>query len=117
MNFDFGAEPFALIGAISGLVFLIAGGWMRLLSPKTINPFVGYRTRRSMASQESWDFAQKYAGGVMTIGGIILLSVSALCFLGDLSFLVQFILTLSMMVATVLGMLFLTERKLKRSFG
>ena len=34
--------------------------------PKTINGGYGYRTSRSMKNQQTWDFAQVRAGGVIT---------------------------------------------------
>lgn len=30
------------------------------IRPKTINPIIGYRTKRSMKSQSNWSFAQIY---------------------------------------------------------
>ena len=38
--------------------------------PKKINGLYGYRTTRSMASQEAWDFAHIYSGKVFLIMGI-----------------------------------------------
>ena len=32
---------------------------MRIWPPKSVNRMYGYRTRRSMASQEAWDYAQE----------------------------------------------------------
>ena len=39
--------------------------------PKKINGLYGYRTTRSMASQEAWYFAHIYSGKVFLIIGII----------------------------------------------
>lgn len=55
--------------------FIIAGLWLRFLTPG-INKFYGYRTKTSMASQENWDFSQKYSGGLFAALGIILLLIA-----------------------------------------
>ena len=42
---------------------MIVAGWLlRRHPPASINSVVGYRTARSMASPESWRFAQKDCG-------------------------------------------------------
>lgn len=46
---------------------------------KNINSAFGYRTRRSMASQEAWDYANSRFAKIYLIAGIILTAV----FLGD----------------------------------
>jgi len=56
--------PLAMIGF--GLVFL---RW----PPHEINGVYGYRTARSMASQEAWDFAHKYMGKLWLIVGLCVL--------------------------------------------
>jgi uncharacterized membrane protein len=56
--------------------FLISGFLLSLLNlaistifkryyPKEINDFVGYRTPRSMRSQEAWDFANRYSSALL----------------------------------------------------
>lgn len=40
-----------------GILFLCLAYYYRKKPPKKINHFYGYRTRRSMANQEVWDFA------------------------------------------------------------
>lgn len=44
--------------------------------PKTINCVYGYRTNWSMKSQESWNFAHRYAGTIWLYSGVPLLIVS-----------------------------------------
>ena len=39
------------------IIMIIAGNSMRLGKFKTINSIVGYRTRRSMKNQQTWDYA------------------------------------------------------------
>lgn len=42
-----------------GILFICLAYYYRKKLPKKINQFYGYRTRRSMANQEIWDFANK----------------------------------------------------------
>ena len=49
--------------------------------PKDINGWYGYRTRRSMASQQAWDFAHKYIGRIWLYAGVIMTVPSALVML------------------------------------
>lgn len=46
-------------------------------APKNINPFVGYRTARSMKNKETWIFAHHHMGRLWRSIGWILLPVSA----------------------------------------
>lgn len=44
------------------LIMIVAGWLLRRHPPASINIVVGYRSARSMASPESWRFAQKDCG-------------------------------------------------------
>lgn len=44
--------------------------------PKQINSFYGYRTARSMQSQEAWDFAHAYHAKIWLLWGSVLLILS-----------------------------------------
>ena len=59
-------------------IMTLCGLWLTFAPPKKRNRFFGYRTRSSMVSQESWDFAQSYSGKIMLISGIATLLVTAL---------------------------------------
>ena len=50
--------------------------------PAGINGVIGYRTKRSMKSQEAWDFAQRYMGSLWKKAGLLMLvpSVAATAF-------------------------------------
>ena len=39
-------------------VMIVVGAVFLKRPPKRVNGFYGYRTQRSMSSQEAWDFAQ-----------------------------------------------------------
>ncbi len=64
--------PLAMLGF--GVVFL---RW----PPRKINGVYGYRTARSMASQEAWDFAHAYFGRLWTRMGLVMLPLSVLAML------------------------------------
>ena len=64
--------PLLMIGL--GAVFL---HW----PPHEINGFYGYRTGRSMKSQEAWDFAQVYLGKGLLRTGIAMLVPAVLAML------------------------------------
>ena len=57
---------------IPGVMILF--GWIFLHKPpREINGIYGYRTSRSMASQEAWDFAHQYMGKLWLWVGLVLL--------------------------------------------
>lgn len=60
------------IALLCGIIFLVAGFIFLKYPPKKINSLYGYRTPRSMKSQERWDFAQDYAAKEMMNLGFFL---------------------------------------------
>lgn len=58
------------------ILILVIGIIFQKHAPKEINGFLGYRTRRSMQSQEAWDYANKRMGEIWLALGVILLVVS-----------------------------------------
>lgn len=56
---------------LMGLLSVILGIVMYKKPPKKINGLYGYRTSTSMKTQQTWDFAQKYAAKVMVKYGLI----------------------------------------------
>lgn len=59
--------PFTMIGF--GRAFLRK-------APESINYFFGYRTKRSMQSEQTWQFAHQYCGKIWHVSGWILLVLS-----------------------------------------
>ncbi|GAB2496190.1 SdpI family protein [Algoriphagus taiwanensis] len=55
----------------TGLIFLLVGGMMKNYPPEEINGLYGFRTRRSMQSQEAWNFAQTKGADQMILAGKI----------------------------------------------
>lgn len=60
-----------LFTAIFAIAMVGGGLFLWKCPPKNINGLIGYRTKRSMQNQESWDFAQRYAGKVWVISGVL----------------------------------------------
>lgn len=56
---------FVIGGFLLSLLNLTISAMFRKYYPKQINDFVGYRTPRSMRSQEAWDFANRYSSDLM----------------------------------------------------
>lgn len=103
------------------LMMIVIGGSWRKRPPKSINWIYGYRTTRSMKSQEAWEFAHKYVGELWFKMGIITIVIS-LIFLFVLSFTSEDIAE-KMFVAWTLAQAILliipiipTERALKKNF-
>lgn len=65
---------------IPGIMILF--GWIFIHKPpKEINGVYGYRTSRSMASQEAWDFAHQYMGRLWFRAGAVMLVLSGVAML------------------------------------
>ena len=104
--------PLMMIGF--GMVFLNH-------PPGKINSYYGYRTRRSMLNQNTWEFAHKCCGRLWKRMGIIMLPVSMAVGIPMLwmSETMQGILTgilETLQIFVMLGSIFLVERALKREF-
>ena len=105
------------------VVAIITGYIMKTRPPKEINNTVGYRTRRSKASQEAWDFANVYCGKNTFIYGIVSLPVSIVFYAlltvsvhwGKL--LAMLVVILVQTVTMTIAMIVSTEMKLKEKFG
>lgn len=69
---------FALITLILPAVMEISGLIMMLHPPKTRNVLFGYRTPRSLRSQETWDFANYYGGTLYVYLGFYITAATLL---------------------------------------
>ena len=54
-----------LFSGITGAALLFIAALSMIFIPKKINDFYGYRTKRSMRSQDAWDIPQRYANRLM----------------------------------------------------
>lgn len=69
---------FALVTLILPVIMEISGLLMMLHPPKTRNVLFGYRTRRSLLSQETWDFANYYGGTLYVYLGFYITAATLL---------------------------------------
>lgn len=98
------------------ILFLIGRSWKKH-PPKEINSFYGYRTTRSMASQEAWDFAHHYSGKVFFTCGAVLLLLSPLAvILGGSQITTVFMALMGLQLLCLAGTIPLTEAALRKNF-
>lgn len=67
MGFWFYMLAMAMLLPITMMIF---GGLFRKRAPRNINYWHGYRTRRSMLTRHTWEFAHKYCGTIWLWTGI-----------------------------------------------
>lgn len=89
--------------------------------PKKINSYYGYRTRRSVRSQETWDFAHYYFGKLWLVCGLVSLPISLvpLCLVlgkSEQVISVAGLIVLGIQTLLLLVTILLTERALKKNF-
>ena len=113
---------FMLILVLLMPLFMIGFGWMFMTNaPKDINTSFGYRTKRSMKNQDTWDFAHKHFGKTWFVCGIVLIPASlVLMFLvmgreADVIRTTGFII-LGLQLFLMLGAILPTETALKNNF-
>lgn len=106
------------------LPFLMAGcGWaFERWPPEQINDVLGYRTARSKASQEAWDFAQRYMGRLWLRLGLWMVPVTALTMLPCLGKDIGFVgiwggAVCAVECIVVLVSILPVEKALKKRFG
>ena len=104
------------------VIMLVFGGRFRVAPPKDINVWYGYRTQRSMASPEAWDFAHRYVGKLWRRLGLwtLVLTVGIMAALFGQSDDAVSWGGLAVMLAQLVPMtaaIPMTERALKERFG
>lgn len=106
------------------LIPLLMVGLGKLLAkhpPKRINGVSGYRTKRSMKTQETWEFAHRYFGNLWFRLGLVLIPLSVLPLIFvygkdiELIGIVGAVVTLFEIVPMIVPV-FPTERALKENF-
>ncbi|MEW5761313.1 MAG: SdpI family protein [Candidatus Thermoplasmatota archaeon] len=66
-----------VVGIIVSIVLLACGLAMYLIAPRIgPNPWFGFRMGYTLIDREVWDKSNKYAGKLMTLGGLTLLIIS-----------------------------------------
>ncbi len=89
--------------------------------PKKINSYYGYRTRRSVRSQQTWDFAHYYFGKLWLVCGLVSLPISLvpLCLVlgkSEQVISVAGLIVLGIQTLLLLVTILLTERALMKNF-
>ena len=64
------------VASIIPLLMVGFGAYFRKNAPKEINPYFGYRTKRSMRNQKTWQYAHKHCGRLWFVIGLIMLLLS-----------------------------------------
>lgn len=108
-------EQFTGIFFMSGIIFILGALIMHFFPPKDINSLYGYRSKRSMASPERWDFAQKYSVKQLLKGGIFMLFMGFANYFLDLNMHLR-IPSLIILLLVVGYIFYTTELKLKKEF-
>ena len=101
------------------IIIAITGYSLKNNPPKKINKVKGYRTKRSMQSQEAWDFSQVYSSGLLftwSLAGIVglVLQLYTQKSTSSTSFTFTGIMVL---LAIAAGVFYFTEKELKKHFG
>lgn len=107
--------PFLILDALTGIILIVVGFILLRYPPKEINSLYGYRTEKSMNSQEAWDFAQIYSAKLMIKAGGFLSAVGLLgyAFL-EVSFLLEVILASIAFTLGVCALFYYTESELDK---
>ncbi len=111
-------ETMMIVNIVISLTLLLGGALMTAQGKKQINPVVGYRTKRSMSSNEAWMLANKKCGIFWLAdggAGFLLTAVSYMLMfsLPDTASLVLQILMLALMTAGAVFSIIKTEKMLK----
>ena len=102
---------------IMSLSFVIIGTLLLKHPPKDINSTIGYRTKKSSKNQETWDFAQRLAGIVFLITGIVNFAVCSLIillFVNKQNVEHMFLVLAYCQIAECFVVILITELKLKK---
>lgn len=98
-------------------------GFLYLRKPsKTINWMRGYRSKRSIRNQETWEFAQRHFGGVCCRWGIVMVLFIVILMLSVFGSSEKIIEIVGAVIGTAEGFIMVylltpTERALKKKFG
>lgn len=103
------------------VIMIVVGKAFTKHPPKNINGLCGYRTKRSKASQEAWDYAHQHFGKTWYRLGLVLVPLTILAMLPVLGKDTTVIGTYGAVVSIIICVLliipiFWTEAELKRKF-
>ncbi|WP_123054216.1 SdpI family protein [Clostridium sp. JN-1] len=100
---------------VFGFVTLAFGLIPKIVRPKKINSWYGYRTVLSTQNQDTWDEGNRYSTNQYIIAGIILIIIGRISYavIGSKGFWVPLIAFIPVLMCTV----FTTEKHLKKIFN
>jgi uncharacterized membrane protein len=102
---------------IMGISLFVSGFVLRYAPPKKISGIFGYRTDRSMRSQEAWDFAQRYSGKILILAsGVFIALYLILTYLADFDTSEGMFIYLPLIIASFGVVFWLVERELKKRY-
>lgn len=99
--------PLPSILFLSGGIFYLAALVLSKFPLKKINYFYGYRTKASMKSQESWNFAQNYTSKKMKYISLYIFIIGA--FLSFLNIELMWSLWLGIIISVLMPVLMILE--------
>ena len=111
------SNPLFLVPFLVGLIFVIMSIVARKIPPSGINTLYGYRTRRSMKSQQQWDFAQEHSNTLMHRYGCLLILLGIVGYFTTFSNMIGLILALFSIILASAAIIIRTENALKENFG
>ncbi|REJ83759.1 MAG: hypothetical protein DWQ44_00495 [Bacteroidetes bacterium] len=100
-----------------GLIFLLAGLIMRKSPPPKVNYIYGYRTRRSMRDQQSWEEGNRVSAILMIRYGMCMIVFGLVATIVPLTEISSIIAALFIVLVFTFMVFVKTERHLKRKFG
>ncbi|MBT4051871.1 MAG: SdpI family protein [Bacteroidetes Order II. Incertae sedis bacterium] len=110
-------NPIFIVLAPTGLIFWLLGKWMLKHYPSKINLMSGYRTKRSMQSQEAWDHAQFFSAKLsIRIGKVEMLLGAFGIFASRIHETVQVVFAVFVVMYACIYLMVVTENELKRVF-
>lgn len=86
---------------------------LKVYPPKNINPYYGYRTKRSMSSYKNWKIANNVYSNYFLVSCIITILIQCVLFFG-FDKLWALIVTSVLWVFSIFFPIYLTERYLKK---
>lgn len=95
------------------IISLVAIIIAKVVPPRRINSWYGYRTKRSMKNQRTWDFAQKYSTTKILYVTLVLFLVQIVTNSYFETYLPVRLGVFMLWLAGVIFVIYLTERKLE----
>ena len=110
-NFE---NPLFVTLSITGIAIILTAIIMTIFPPKKINPMYGYRTKRSMSSQENWDIAQKYSSQLMLKQGLMMLALACVLVVLPIHEIVSVIISVALLIGSIIVLFVQTEKRLNK---